>query len=245
MTDNILITICARGGSKGIPGKNIKILHGKPLIFYTLQVANEWRKKYPQTVIGLSTDCQEIKSVVRSSGFEGIETSYERPEQLATDAAGKVDAIRDVKNYLEGIKKVRFDYVIDLDVTSPLRTLEDLDQAMKMIKEKKQALNLYSVSPASRNPYFNMVELREDGFCKLCKEGTFLSRQAAPEVFELNASFYIYTAAFFDQKNPKVINDKSIMYPLSHMCFDLDHPIDFEFMSYLMEQGKLNFNFLS
>jgi len=210
---------------------------------YSLSVADAWRKKYPQTRIALSTDSELIKTVVRESGYEGIDTDYERPPFLATDTAGKVDAIRDVKDYIEKVHGCVFDFVIDLDVTSPLRTVEDMEKALIHLKEKKQALNLFSVSPANRNPYFNMVEQNKDGFCSLCKEGMFLSRQTAPEVFELNASFYIYTAAFFKQDQPKVINAYSLLFPITHMCFDLDHSIDFEFMGFLLENNKLDFNF--
>jgi CMP-N-acetylneuraminic acid synthetase len=243
MEEHILITICARGGSKGIPGKNTKLLNGKPLIEYTLQVADAFRFVYSNTVIVLSTDSQYIKSVVRNSSIKNIETDYERPELLATDNAGKLDTIIHVKEYVEQTFNVNFDYLLDLDVTSPLRTVEDLHEALNILKTNSEALNIFSVSPANRNPYFNMVEEAENGFYKLCKEGLFLTRQSAPKVYDLNASFYIYSALFFQQSVKKVINDKTLVYPVEHLCFDLDHPIDFEFLSFLLEKNKLDFKF--
>lgn len=243
MKDHVLITICARGGSKGIPGKNIKLLNGVPLIEYTLWVADAFRVIYPNTVIVLSTDSENIKSVVLHSSVKNIETDYERPEFLASDNAGKLDAIIHVKEYMEEKSNSNFDYVLDLDVTSPLRTVLDLQKALNILKGNSDALNIFSVSPANRNPYFNMVEEAENGFYKLCKEGLFLTRQSAPKVYDLNASFYIYSAMFFQYSVKKVINEKTLVYPVEHLCFDLDHPIDFEFLSFLLEKNKLDFKF--
>ena len=80
-------------------------------------------------------------------------------------------------------------------------------------------------------------------YYELSKKGNFLTRQEANHVYELNASFYIYKRTFFDSENRKVINERSLIYQMKHICFDLDHPIDFEFMSYLIENNKLDFKF--
>ena len=240
---NVLITICARGGSKGIPGKNIKSLGGKPLIAYTIDVAAEFKNKYPGTAIALSTDSQEIKN---SSSLFGLETEYTRPDYLAGDAAGKIDAINDVLLFYEKINNIRYDFILDMDVTSPLRNMEDLEAAFLLLKNDPQALNLFSVSNPDRNPYFNMVEKKSTGYYSLVKDGNghVLTRQSAPEVYSLNASFYFYTRRFFDLNLKTAITDRSLIYKVPHLCFDLDHPIDFEFMSYLLEQNKLDFKLI-
>src|SRR5690606_21774824 len=111
----------------------------------------------------------------------------------------------------------------DLDVTSPLRTIDDIQEALKILFANEQALNLFSVSPANRNPYFNMVEQGKDGFYKLCKQGEFLTRQSSPQVFDLNASFYLYKPSFFDQGYKTVMTDYTLIYEVPHICFDLDH----------------------
>lgn len=237
-----LITICARGGSKGIPGKNIKLINGKPLINYSLAVAEELSQKYNLDVF-LSTDSQEIKDVVKASAFSKVNTEYVRPDFLANDTAGKLEAIVDVYQFAENENNVNYDFVIDLDVTSPLRTAEDLAASVELLFNNHEALNLFSVSPANRNPYFNMVEEKENGFYELCKKGQFLTRQSAPRVFDLNASFYIFKKAFFAENHKTVITDKSLVYEVPHLCFDLDHNIDFEFMSFLLENKKLDFDF--
>ncbi len=237
-----LITICARGGSKGVPGKNIKEIRGKPLISYSLEVALELSQKYDLDVF-LSTDSAQIKNVVAALAIQNVDLSYTRPEFLASDTAGKLDAIEDVYRFAEAKNNVTYDFVIDLDVTSPLRTAQDLGNSINILFGNSAALNLFSVSPANRNPYFNMVEETPDGFVALCKKGEFLTRQSAPRVYDMNASFYIFKKQFFEQKYKTVITDKSIVYEVPHLCFDLDHQIDFELMSYLIENKKLDFDF--
>lgn len=241
---NILITVCARGGSKGIHGKNIKMINGKPLIYYTLNTANHFKDKLDYQIdIVLSTDSNEIKSVVSSLEFK-LDLDYIRPEFLATDSAGKIGAIKDVKNYMEEKHNKIYDYVLDLDVTSPLRSVKDLENAFEIINKNKDAYNLFSVSPANRNPYFNMVEKNKDGFYDLCKDSEYLTRQSAPQVLELNASFYWYKKTYFEMDFNSAITNKSLVYLIDHICFDLDYPIDFDFMEYLLENNKLDFNFL-
>jgi CMP-N,N'-diacetyllegionaminic acid synthase len=234
---NLLITICARGGSKGIPGKNIKLLNGKPLIEYTINSAFKFSKKYNAN-IALSTDDVDILNICNSLN---LNTKYRRPLELSTDHAGKIDTISDILIFEEKEKNITYDYILDLDVTSPLRTQNDLIEAFEKLQNDKNALNIFSVNIASKNPYFNMVEERESGYFELSKKGEFLSRQTANPVFELNASFYFYRRSFFNLEIKKVINDKSLIYVMKHICFDLDHPIDFEFMNYLLENNKIDF----
>ncbi len=236
---NILITICARGGSKGIPGKNIKPLCGRPLIGYTIDTARQFAAQYPGTEIALSTDSDEIRRVAETCG---LSTDYTRPESLAGDAVGKIAAIADLLHFSERHNGKRYDYVLDMDVTSPLRNLADLNAAFGLLQADRNAMNLFSVSPAGRSPYFNMVERKENGYYDKVKSvGDVLARQAAPAVYDLNASFYFYRREFFDAGYKGAITDRSLIYEVPHTCFDLDHPIDFEIISYLMSNGKLDF----
>ena len=236
----ILITICARGGSKGIPGKNIKILNGTPLIDYTIKVAEKLAAK-TGAKIALSTDNFQIKNAAINCG---LKTDYQRPDYLASDTAGKIDTIKDLIRYEEGLVGKKYDYILDLDLTSPLRTLTDLEDAFKLISSNEKALTLFSVNPAERNPYFNMVEKKENGFYALPKkaaDGSVISRQKAPPVYDLNASFYWYKRPFFDMNLKSPITDQSLVFIMDHICFDLDHPIDFEFLDYLLRKDKIDF----
>jgi CMP-N-acetylneuraminic acid synthetase len=235
---NILINICARGGSKGIPGKNIRKLNGKELIGYSIEIANEFSKKIGAK-LALSTDSNDIKSVAKKFG---LESNYTRPDFLATDKAGKIGAIEDLLHHEEMELDKKFDLIIDLDVTSPLRNLEDLISAKKTLLDNKMALNIFSVSPASRNPYFNMVQKNDKGFFELVVGGhSYKSRQESPKVYDMNASFYIFRREFFEEEHQISITDRSLAYIVPHLCFDLDEPVDFLFMEYLIQNQLLDF----
>jgi CMP-N,N'-diacetyllegionaminic acid synthase len=236
---NILITICARGGSKGIKKKNIKLLNGKPLIFYTIDIAQKFSNVF-KSDIALSTDDDEI--IYTASKF-GLTTKYVRPKNLAEDHIGKLDTIEHLLKYEENSKNKKYDIILDLDVTSPLRNLNDLTEAYNIFNNNSEALNLFSVGNSQKNPYFNMVELKKDGFAKLVKKGNFLTRQSSPKVYSLNASFYYYKRSFFNIKNKTVVNNQSLIYDVKHVCFDLDETIDFDFMNFLISENKLNFKF--
>ena len=87
-----------------------------------------------------------------------------------------------------------------------------------------------------------MVEKQDNDFYGLVKNGNYLSRQSSPKVYELNASFYFYKRIFFEQESFKTISEKSMIYLMPHICFDLDHPVDFDFMEYLLSNNKLGFD---
>ncbi len=239
MKANILISICARGGSKGIPGKNIKKINGIPLIVYTIDTAKAFSQKH-NTIISISTDDLDIKQTAENFG---IKSNYIRPEYLATDSAGKIDVIRDLINYEEKKSGIKFDIILDLDVTSPLRTIDDLENAYSSFMIDEEALTLFSVNPSNRSPYFNMVEKNESGYYQLSKklDTTILTRQTAPLVYDLNASFYFYRRKFFDLDLKTPITNKSLIFEMKHLCFDLDHPHDFDFLEYLFINNKLPF----
>lgn len=236
--EHILITICARGGSKGIPGKNIKNLNGRPVIDYSIQHAITFSKLYPNVDIALSTDSDEIRTVAYECG---LSSDYIRPDFLANDTVGKIDVLSHILNYEEERQQKKYDLLIDLDVSSPLRTIKDIEEAYKIFNKTKDALNIFSVSKPHKNPYFNVVELKKNGFCTLVKESKSKSRQEAPMVYDMNASFYIYRKAFFDQNLKSAVTDRSLFFLMDHICFDIDEPLDFDMMEFLLSANKLDF----
>ena len=237
---NLLITICARGGSKGIPGKNIKLINDKPLIGYTIQAAQEFAKKH-NADISLSTDSNRIREIASEYG---LYTDYLRPSELAGDHVGKIDVIRSLVRYQEVLLNKEYDFILDLDITSPLRTQEDLNKALNKLVSNEEAINIFSVSPASRNPYFNMVEEGSGGYVKLIKDGGQIkSRQAAPKVYDMNASFYFFRRKFFSELYETSVTDKSLAYVMNHLCFDLDEPNDFILMDLMMRHNLFEFKF--
>lgn len=236
----VLITFCARGGSKGVPLKNIKELNGKPLMGYSIDTAKIFSKEVEyECHLAISTDSDAILAVAQKCG---LITTYKRPEFLSTDSAGKVETIYHLLNYEESLRDTKYDYVLDLDISSPLRSVEDLKKAFE-IMINSDSYNLFSVSKAHRNPYFNMVEKGDDGYYKLVKslENNILSRQKAPIVYDLNASFYIYRRNFFDKGFNTAITPKSLIYEIPHICFDIDQLLDFEIMEFLIVNNKLDF----
>lgn len=233
---NILITLCGRGGSKGIPGKNIKELNGKPLLAYSIKHAKEFANAHPNVDILLSTDDKTIKEVASSFG---LETDYVRPDYLANDTVGKIDVLKDAIKFQENKNQKEYDILLDLDITSPLRTQNDLNEGLNKLLADDKAINLFSVSKPHKNPYFNVVEDADNGYCKLVCPSETRSRQTAPQVFDMNASFYFYRRTFFENGCKSAITERSLYYVMDHICFDLDEPLDFDMMEYLLANNKL------
>lgn len=234
--ENILITVCGRGGSKGIPGKNIKPVAGRPLLSYTAAQALKLADCLGADVV-LSTDSDEIRRV---GGQYGLPTEYVRPAFLADDVCGKPDAIRDAMFWAEKRYAKTYDYVIDLDVTSPIRTIDDVLASLDMIRRRPDALTVFSVNPAARNPYFSMVSQREDGFFSEVIPAKFTTRQSCPKCYDMNGSIYVYSRESLLPEHPRAVTPHSLAYVMNHICFDLDEPIDYDYLAFLMEQGKVD-----
>ena len=158
----ILCTICMRGGSKGVPNKNLRLLKGKPLMAYTIEKAIK-SELFEHIIV--STDSEQIAEIARSFGAESW---FLRPAHLATDNSAKLPAIRHA--FLESEKKFKksYDILFDLDATSPLRRIEDIKQAYdKFIKDNASVLITGSIS--RKSPYFNMVEIVDNTACLVKK----------------------------------------------------------------------------
>lgn len=233
---NILVTICARGGSKGIPGKNIKPVGGKPLLAYTAEIARRFSEIHGAQVI-LSSDSSEILKVGQDCG---LTTEYVRPDYLANDTCGKPDAIKDALVWAENKYGAEFDFIVDLDVTSPIRTLEDVENCVRKLEDHKDALTVFSVNPCARNPYFNMVEEKPDGYYGVVLGGRYTTRQDAPKVYDMNASIYVYRRDALMREDPRAVTSRSLVYVMDHICFDLDEPADYDYLSYLIDTGRIH-----
>jgi len=231
----ILGTICARGGSKGIKNKNIRLLLGKPLIAHTIEYFKEWGKA---DRIVCSTDSEKIADVARRYGAE---VPCMRPQELATDNAFKIHVLQHIVKFCEKQKNTNYDLIVDLDPTAPLRKQKNLDEAFKKFVAS-DANNLYSVCKARKNPYFNMVELDKNGYANLCKNSSVIRRQDASPVYELNASIYIYNRDFLLRTNT-LHSDKTIVYEMPDVVsIDIDNEIDFLFVEFLLKNGVFKFD---
>lgn len=232
---NLLITICARGGSKGVKRKNIRHLNGFPLIYYTIKQAKDWNKAKN---IVVSTDSEEIANIAKKYGAE---VPFMRPKKLASDTTPKLSALRHALLKSENFYKERFDFLMDLDVTAPIRKVQDLENAYKLFL-KKNPQTLFSVVNARRNPYFNMVEEEKNGRVVLSKNGkSFTRRQDAPKVYDMNASIYIYERNYLlNEKNNSPISKNSIAYVMDEISrTDIDSEIDFKYIEFLVKEGVI------
>ena len=229
MTLSILCTICARGGSKGVPGKNIKPLNGIPLIAHTIRQAQE-SGLCSQIVV--STDSPEIGETAARYGAEFF---FVRPAELASDTAGKVPAIQHAVLAAETHWKIRYDTIIDLDPTSPLRLTADIQAAFDQFISNDNS-NLFSVTEAKKSPYFNMVEKTEKGQIILSKSlaSPVLRRQDAPQVYEMNASIYIWKREVLMANAALFLPETGIYVMPAERSIDIDAPIDFKIVEYMM-----------
>ncbi len=226
-----IITICARGGSAGVPGKNIRKLCGKPLIGWTIEqafasgVADE---------VFVSTDSEDIAEVARSFGAH---VPFLRPAELATSTAGKIPVIQHLVDWVE-THKGPVDAILDLDPTSPLRDVADIQTCFDMLDADTDVV--ITGYEADKNPYFNMVELKPNGFYeRVCLPGNeVLGRQSAPKVFAMNASIYVWHRLSLSSSlwaSPRI---RLHVMP-RESSIDIDHPIDFDLVELLMKKKGL------
>lgn len=227
-----ICTICARGGSKGVKNKNLRELLGKPLIAHSILQAKESNLF---DMITISSDSDEILQVAKQYGADYF---IKRPDELATDKAAKLPVIQHCVEKTEQHSGVKFDTLVDIDATSPLRTVEDLINAVVMLENHKLATNLITAAYSRRNPYFNLVEENDKGFVRPSKslETAVVRRQDAPKTYDMNASIYIWKReAFFQAQS--VFSDNTILYIMpEERSHDIDSELDFEIVQFLAEK---------
>lgn len=183
LVEKIIATICARGGSKALPRKNVLPFNGRPLIAWTIEQA----QSCPNILdVYVSTDDAEIAKIATECGAK---VPYMRPAHLASDAAPKIPAIEHLVNHLEssGVQAAR---VVDLQPTSPLRDIDDISAAIALDPSGELTV---SVCEPSHNPYYTLVEMQRDGSLTLCKPSEVVARQAAPVVYGINGSIYVWS----------------------------------------------------
>ncbi len=228
-----ICTICARGGSKGVKNKNVRPLLGKPLIAYSLQQA---KASGLFAVIAVSSDSKLILDTARQCGADHL---VERPAELATDDAPKIPAIQHCVREAEKACGCSFDIVVDLDATSPLRSVQDIREAVALL-EQRGISNVITGAPAHRSPYFNLVELDGNGVARLSKTlPTPISRrQDAPKCFDMNASIYVWRRdALFNHAT--IFNEDTQLYCMPpERSIDIDSELDFFMVEQLMERGR-------
>ena len=242
---NILFTLCGRAGSKGVKGKNARDFLDIPLVWYSMANIALYKERYAgndQIDIVLNTDSEDLIKLVEQVTDLDV-TILRRDASLGGDKVPKVAVILDCLTRSEKIFKVNYDMVVDLDITSPLRTVLDIKNAIDKKTKRADVDVVYSVAPSRRNPYFNMVKEENGFFCKAIPSN-FTTRQEAPVFYDMNASIYAYSpnalrnkehATFFNSScDAIVMADTGIL--------DIDSEEDYELMQviakYLFENNE-------
>lgn len=226
-----LCTICVRGGSKGVPQKNSRLLNGKPLIAYSVEQA---AKSGYFADIAVSSDSDELLALAKDAGATLL---VHRPAELATDFAPKIPVIRHC--YLAAEKSTGNSYsvVCDLDATSPLRWIEDIRNAVDLLESKK-ASNVITGMPARRSPYFNLVEAFPDGTISVSKklEKPVVRRQDAPKCWDMNASIYVWKSEVL-LNSDLLFQPGTLLYEMpEERSLDIDTELDFKIVNFIMTE---------
>lgn len=231
--NNILCTICARGGSKGVKNKNIKELNGKPLIAYTIEQAKD-SGLFEHIVI--STDSDDIATIAKQYGAEVF---FKRSAKMASDTAGKLDVIRDAFVKSEEYYNKQYDYLIDLDATAPLRIVDDIINSFnQFLKDNND--NLITAMPSRRSPYFNLVEQDKDGKVYLSKklDDVVIRRQDAPKSYDMNASIYIWKRDVILNENSIFLEKTGLYVMPEERSIDIDTELDYKFVEFIMKDKR-------
>ena len=228
----ILCTICMRGGSKGVKNKNLRKINKKPLMYYTINQAK--KSKIFENIV-VSTDSKKIKSKALQLGAD---CWFLRPKKMARDHSQKVPAIRHAFLKSEKYYNKKFDIIVDLDASSPLRKVSDIINAYKYFKKIKSKI-LITACKSRKNPYFNMVEIVDKRLKRVKKlKQNIYRRQDAPVTYDCNASIYIWT-------RKSLLNFKSFydgntaLYEMPESrSWDIDSKFDFKIVEYLLSRSN-------
>lgn len=229
--EELLFVIPARGGSKGIPGKNYKLLNGKPLIQYSIDLA---RKFVPDQQICLTTDDEKILQCAKSIG---LLPEFTRPGKLATDVSGIYETLLHAIAHYKNQGNI-FSTIVLLQPTSPFRKKKQLDEMLELFEPKLDMV--VSVKKSKENPYYNLFEENRLGFLELSKKSNFVTRQECPKVYSYNGAFYIINIASLLEC--PIHQFKNILkFEMDELTStDLDTMIDWKWAEFLAVEGLLD-----
>lgn len=227
---NRLATICARGGSKGVPGKNLRPVAGKPLLDWTVELAMS--SGLFDAVVVDSDD----QAILDRAALVGADHCVLRPQSLAADSSSKLGAIEHAVRAGEERHGAQARIIVDLDVTSPLRTVADVEGALALLEAG--AGNVITGCVARRSPFFNLVMRHPDGAVApvATPPSPIVRRQDAPQCFDMNASIYVWWRdRFLD--HPYVFDESTELYEMpTERSFDIDDAFDLRIVEWLLEE---------
>ena len=223
---NTLVVIPARSGSKGLPDKNIKLLNGKPLIHYSIEVAQQI---FNNEDICISTDSDKYIKIAEQTG---LKVPFVRPETLSTDNATTQDVLLHCLDFYEQ-KGVFYDYILLLQPTSPFREKKHLEDILMANKEDCDMI--VSVKETESNPYYVLFEENKSGLLEKSKKGNFTRRQDCPKVYEYNGSMYLIKVSSIKEKLFSSFTKIKKYEMHSKYSIDIDSEIDFKLAEVLID----------
>lgn len=233
MSRRVIALIPARGGSKGVPRKNIRPLGGKPLIAYSIETARA--SKLIERVV-VSTDDPQIAEVAR--GY-GADVPFMRPAELARDDSPEwLTWQHAVRTLQAGEDGATIDAFVCVSPTSPLRAVEDVDACIQMLLDTDADI-VITVSASERNPYYNMVVLDGAGCPRVVikPEGPIYRRQDAPRVYDITTVAYAFRPAFVLRTNSEFDGKMRAVIVPPERAVDIDTELDFAFAEFLLSRA--------
>jgi N-acylneuraminate cytidylyltransferase len=223
-----LVIIPARGGSKRLPGKNIKTLKGKPLIHYTIEAA---REVFEDSVICVSTDDESIKKVAEQTK---LSVPFLRPESLATDTADSRSVLVHAYYFYKNNKNYVADTIVLLQPTSPLRNGTHINECLKLYDNGVE--QVLSVKETDSNPYFLLFEEDEDGYLKKVLSGDFTRKQDCPPIYEINGAIYVINVRSLLESDTLVFNKTKKYVMDKKSSIDIDDEFDFNLAEFILSR---------
>jgi CMP-N,N'-diacetyllegionaminic acid synthase len=221
-----LVVIPARSGSKGLPDKNIKVLNGKPLIHYSIEVAQQI---FDNEDICISTDSDKYIKIAEKTG---LRIPFVRPKTLSTDNATTQDVLLHCLDFYEQ-KGVFYDYILLLQPTSPFREKKHLEDIL--MENNEDCDMIVSVKQTDSNPYYVLLEENEEGYLKKLMKGEFTRRQDCPKVYEYNGSMYLIRVSSIKEKLISSFTKIKKYEMHSKYSLDIDSEIDFKLAEVLLD----------
>ena len=229
---NYIVLICARGGSKGIPKKNEKLLGGIPLIGWSILCAKKL-KNIAQVIV--STDSKDIADL---SIKYGAKVPFIRPSSLAKDNSPEWLVWRHAVDYLDSLYD--YDGLIVIPPTAPLRSVDDIKNCIEKFENSDFDI-IITVSEANRSPFFNMVKIDKDGNTSLVNETNheISRRQDAPPVYDMTTVAYVVKPSLIKQKNNMFQGKVGCVQIPPERSLDIDTKLDFKIAEYLIKEREL------
>ena len=228
----IIAIIPARGGSKGVPRKNIRSLLGKPLIGYSIEQARS--VKWIDRIV-VTTDDPAIQNIARRFGAD---VPFLRPKSLSKDTSLMLPTVLHALDYIEDTEENQYDILVLLDPSNPIRSDSDIQSCIQLLLKDNRTDAVVTGVLSRRNPYFNLLEEKRGGYVAPSKDSgrTIHRRQDTPKTYDMNASIYVIRISTL-RRTQTFLPRKTRLYLMPEdTAFDIDRPIDFDIVEYLMRK---------